>query len=320
MFKRLGEAHPNAVVCLTAQYRMNADIMAVSNALIYEHRLCCGSQSVAEARLSYSRRTELIDLLPLSHTAWLHHCLAPENSVVFINTDCTRDKTDSHQSLSVSSGLENMRPALQTTTATATTTTTSEHDGREREYQSHPSARPLQDTTGAAEKQSSSGIGGGGGGGGDIKKGALHNPTEISIITLLVEAFSLCGLENIESAVGIISPYRAQVRSIQKALLNLAECSLSSEMTSAVEQQAVSGPEHVSLSASTLSALAKQGVSTVDKYQGRDMEVIILSLVRSNERGQVGNSPPAIMCCCCVAFDYFLPCFLSIPDTMLMTT
>jgi DNA replication ATP-dependent helicase Dna2 len=30
-------------------------------------------------------------------------------------------------------------------------------------------------------------------------------------------------------------------------------------------------------------------ISTIDRYQGRDKEVIVLSLVRSNQKGQVGR-------------------------------
>lgn len=48
LFKRLCEAHPNAVVNLEYQYRMNSDIMLLSNTLIYNHRLRCGTPTVAE--------------------------------------------------------------------------------------------------------------------------------------------------------------------------------------------------------------------------------------------------------------------------------
>jgi DNA replication ATP-dependent helicase Dna2 len=48
LFKRLSEAHPQAVVNLEFQYRMNADIMLLSNTLVYNHRLRCGTPAVAE--------------------------------------------------------------------------------------------------------------------------------------------------------------------------------------------------------------------------------------------------------------------------------
>lgn len=48
LFKRLSEAHPQAIVNLEYQYRMNQDIMVLSNALIYNYRLRCGTPAVAE--------------------------------------------------------------------------------------------------------------------------------------------------------------------------------------------------------------------------------------------------------------------------------
>ena len=43
LFKRLSERHPHAVVSLEHQYRMNQDIVELSNTLIYEQRLKCGT-------------------------------------------------------------------------------------------------------------------------------------------------------------------------------------------------------------------------------------------------------------------------------------
>lgn len=51
LFRRLSEAHPHAVVDLTSQYRMNEDIMLLSNKLIYGDRLRCGSEEVAKRTL-----------------------------------------------------------------------------------------------------------------------------------------------------------------------------------------------------------------------------------------------------------------------------
>ncbi|KAI5968532.1 dna2 [Candida margitis] len=47
LFKILAEAHPSAVSELTEQYRMCEDIMQVSNILVYENKLKCGSPAVA---------------------------------------------------------------------------------------------------------------------------------------------------------------------------------------------------------------------------------------------------------------------------------
>lgn len=51
LFRRLSEAHPQAVVDLTEQYRMNEDIMLLSNRLIYSDRLRCGTPEVAKRGL-----------------------------------------------------------------------------------------------------------------------------------------------------------------------------------------------------------------------------------------------------------------------------
>ncbi len=60
LFKRLSERHPHAVISLEHQYRMNQDIMELSNTLIYEHRLKCGTQGVASAVLELPDWDELV--------------------------------------------------------------------------------------------------------------------------------------------------------------------------------------------------------------------------------------------------------------------
>ena len=51
LFKRLSEFHPHAVVQLEHQYRMHKSIMLLSNTLIYDNRLKCATQAVAETLL-----------------------------------------------------------------------------------------------------------------------------------------------------------------------------------------------------------------------------------------------------------------------------
>ena len=51
LFRCLSDAHPEAVVDLTYQYRMCSDIMLLSNRLIYSDRLKCGSEEVAAQSL-----------------------------------------------------------------------------------------------------------------------------------------------------------------------------------------------------------------------------------------------------------------------------
>ena len=51
LFKLLSEKHPEALTVLEEQYRMNADIMFLSNSLVYDGLLKCGSDSVAKRTL-----------------------------------------------------------------------------------------------------------------------------------------------------------------------------------------------------------------------------------------------------------------------------
>ncbi|CAK9275822.1 unnamed protein product [Sphagnum jensenii] len=81
LFRRLSEAHPQAVSALQCQYRMCADIMSLCNALIYGNRLRCGSREVATAQLTLS--TPLLKHAP----QWLHQVLDPCRKVLFLDTD-----------------------------------------------------------------------------------------------------------------------------------------------------------------------------------------------------------------------------------------
>ena len=93
LFKRLAEASPHAIVSLKAQYRMNADVMAVCNSLIYEHRLYCATKAVSSAKLLlpnyYSRLTSMRQ--HGSNSILLMNIINPDNSVVFLDTDLLYD-------------------------------------------------------------------------------------------------------------------------------------------------------------------------------------------------------------------------------------
>lgn len=96
LFKRLSDAHPAAMVELDEQYRMNAEIMSLANALIYDGRLKCGSQAVAEQRLSLPDWDSLAPVLAAQLAGdgqdaddqrWLLAALDPGRPVVFVDTD-----------------------------------------------------------------------------------------------------------------------------------------------------------------------------------------------------------------------------------------
>ena len=63
----LSEAHTDAVTDLSLQYRMNEDIMLLSNELIYEGRLRCGSNAVARQSLALSKELDCGSAFPGGH-------------------------------------------------------------------------------------------------------------------------------------------------------------------------------------------------------------------------------------------------------------
>nr|XP_055027215.1 DNA replication ATP-dependent helicase/nuclease DNA2 [Misgurnus anguillicaudatus] len=90
LFKRL-EHHSDAVVQLNVQYRMNSAIMSLSNALMYEGRLECGSDKTASAVLQLPSKALVEKELDLyvcepQYIAWVQAALEPNNPVCFLNT------------------------------------------------------------------------------------------------------------------------------------------------------------------------------------------------------------------------------------------
>lgn len=105
LFKLLSDTHPDSVVNLEHQYRMSEDIMALSNTLIYEGRLRCGTEELRHRKLDIPNMSALqrhhfdIDTV-LSQPVitpntfctsmgpcWLRDMIDPETRVSFINTD-----------------------------------------------------------------------------------------------------------------------------------------------------------------------------------------------------------------------------------------
>ena len=87
--------------------------------------------------------------------------------------------------------------------------------------------------------------------------GSLMNKTEATLVERIVESLVFCGASL--GSIGIISPFNAQLRLLD--------------------------------SSHKISSWKSQGLecSTIDRYQGRDKAIIILSFVRSNEKGKVGR-------------------------------
>lgn len=193
LFKLLSERHPESVVTLRHQYRMNSDIQSISNALVYDGRLVCGSSSVANRRLKLSSFEKLDslhyqtsfgteDIGSSSKACWLHQTLRPDSApITFLNTDLL-NSTTSHPAHEVSSGAR------------------------------------------------------------------ITNPLEAKYILHLTQALLIAGLP--AQQIGIITPYRSQLRLIS------------------------------SLLAANLPAHLAEGIEahTADRFQGRDKEVVLSTL------------------------------------------
>ena len=237
LFQRLSDAHPRAVCRLRRQYRMAADIMAVSNALIYGGQLRCGSEAVASAALHLPQPTRTPP--PRRHTA---------------GADAAWAEAEAWAASAPSSGSE-PRTAQWLPAAL------------------EPARRVVfldTDTAPAPELRS------------DGPRGNVHNPTEARLVAQLAATCLACGLPPSELA--LISPYRAQLRSVREHLAaavgggDVAVAGGVDGAASGVVGGAVGGA----------SAADEVEVITVDKCQGRDYECVVLSLVRSNGDGSIG--------------------------------
>ncbi|KAJ3395007.1 Tripartite DNA replication factor [Entophlyctis sp. JEL0112] len=192
LFRLLSEKHPASVTTLYHQYRMCADIMLVSNTMIYESRLKCGSKTVANAMLPIDKEAGSFavhasckshecarDGGKIASDCWLDQAIDPSRRVLFFDTDCI--------------------------------------PGRE-----------------------SGGL-------------LMQNHVEAHLLGQTVKALRICGIPSDD--IGVISPYKAQLKIIHQELKDLDEDGIES--------------------------------LTIDKYQGRDKACVIISLVRSNAVGHV---------------------------------
>lgn len=102
LFKLLSDTHPDSVVNLEHQYRMSEDIMTLSNTLIYEGHLKCGTEELRMRKMDVPNMDALCRhhydaaALVSSQTnsfctdtgaCWLRDLVDPETRVSFINTD-----------------------------------------------------------------------------------------------------------------------------------------------------------------------------------------------------------------------------------------
>ena len=218
LFKLLSDTHPESVVNLEHQYRMCEDIMTLSNTLIYEGRLKCGT----EALRSSSLRIPHMDRLQLRHfdpatfvsspraatnicpgpaptQCWLRELLDPEVRVRFVSTDAI------------------------------------------------PGSRE------------------------EAKGNRIVNACEATIVAQLVDALLTVGVP--ASEIGVMTHYRSQLALLRHSLLGLARGTAPPPFSRAGAAADASGIE----------------MHTADRFQGRDKDVVVLSLVRSNDACTIGD-------------------------------
>ena len=297
-----------AVVSLNQQYRMNADIASLCTSLFYNNKMICGNDTVSHAKLQLPYWNNLLTLLPFmrilinvpinnknimspphitdisNEWLWLYECLNPTNSVVFLNTDTITSILPTHIHANPNTNISLSSTSSSTTSSSGSSNTT--------------------------------------------------NILESHIIYQLLNGLSLMGLNIIES-VGIITPYRAQIKTILNTLQQLQSHHTSSNNVNKANNNNhnnnhhhhitnmnhhrhhhISGnrqtsndlhkPQHLSSTHITQLAepssssstthhdckLSQVEVTTVDKFQGRDMDVIILSSVHclNNNTSNISNS------------------------------
>ncbi|EGW30274.1 uncharacterized protein SPAPADRAFT_63122 [Spathaspora passalidarum NRRL Y-27907] len=88
LFKLLAETHPESVCELTYQYRMCEDIMSLSNVLVYNNRLKCGSSAVANQSLTIPNANAIDEFTSGSvNQRWMDNIFNPKNKVLFLDHD-----------------------------------------------------------------------------------------------------------------------------------------------------------------------------------------------------------------------------------------
>jgi DNA replication ATP-dependent helicase Dna2 len=104
------------------------------------------------------------------------------------------------------------------------------------------------------------------------RQGSIVNYGEAAVASAIAVAMVVCGMD--PAKVGIIAPYRAQVMYLQKAVMKQ------------LEAIAHWYPKRLS---NVKEFSTKLECDTVDKFQGRDKDVILFSAVKSNRERYPGN-------------------------------
>lgn len=227
LFKLLSDTHPESVVNLEHQYRMSEDIMTLSNTLIYEGRLKCGTEALRHAVL---------------------HIPNLEGGLRQRHTDAATFISRSQGSPSKAGGGYYTSPQKSRPPPPSSSVCRGPRPGvcwlRDL---LDPSARVrFVNTDGLADSRE------------QAKGNRIVNTCEARVVAQLVDALLATGVPAAE--VGVMTHYRSQLAQLKYLLRNT-----NSSHGGAIEMH------------------------TADRFQGRDKEVIVLSLVRSNENCNIGE-------------------------------
>lgn len=103
LFALLANAHPSAIAMLRQQYRMNAEIMAISNALVYGGLLVCGNEQVGSGRLEPKKQ---LACCKGCTSCWFRMALDPQCPVLFLDTDSCEEAKETAVATSYSNAFE----------------------------------------------------------------------------------------------------------------------------------------------------------------------------------------------------------------------
>ena len=287
LFKILSDRHPSAVVRLAHQYRMCREIMDISNTLIYGGVLTCGSDKVAKRMVNLPSWEERMRDLH----EWTHESGPRSNDRRGLLGHGSTSTSPKKLSALAPSKHNQIAPMCDCRCGSADV----QGQGRPGVSSSScwlrqlvdPAARVCfvnTDTMLPASRE-------------EARGSRIVNPVEAKLCAQIVEALRYVGVPG--SDVGIMTVYRSQL-----ALLR-HEIHRQQQRRRALRQQRhdASHPchHHHHAQAPNSNAAGPQEeqscdedssqveMHTTDKFQGRDKEIVILSLVRSNEGKNIGD-------------------------------
>ena len=290
LFKILSDRHPRAVVRLAHQYRMCREIMDISNTLIYGGVLTCGSDEVARRMMDVPNWEERMRILHM----WTHESGSRSNN---------RRGLRGHRSTSTSpKKLSVLAPLKHSQIAPACDCPFCSEDlprqGQPGVSSSScwlrqlvdPAARVCfvnTDTLLPASRE-------------EARGSRIVNPVEAKLCAQIVETLRYIGVPG--SDVGVMTVYRSQLALLRHEIHRQQQRrrALSQQRHNASHpchhhhhNHAAQEP-HGNATAPDNEPSCDEDFSqvemhTTDKFQGRDKEIIILSLVRSNEGKNIGD-------------------------------